>query len=251
MCFLLKSVTIRRGRQLCRHFVIRDHLNSTSVVLNGGATALWVDYFPPFGGWQHTWKRSSNVLLQTTYRYTGQRHEPDIKLYDYGARRYDNRRGRFIQPDTIVPNPGDPQSLNRYAYVRNNPLRYTDPSGHAYCIDSDCAVMWHPINHNYVIGPGTSTAEEVARSIVQDLGGVDDLEGMAIISDVTAGLYRSWDRFLPTMGQIFIGTEKTGAFALISAVMAGGCGGIGREPRDCPGNEAYFLDRGFSQRLSR
>ncbi|HEY52283.1 MAG TPA: hypothetical protein G4N94_02365 [Caldilineae bacterium] len=35
----------------------------------------------------------------------------------------------FIQPDTIVPDPGDPQSLNRYAYVRNNPLRYTDPTG--------------------------------------------------------------------------------------------------------------------------
>jgi len=29
-----------------------------------------------------------------------------------------------------VPNPGDPQSLNRYAYVQNNPLKYTDPSGH-------------------------------------------------------------------------------------------------------------------------
>ena len=30
-----------------------------------------------------------------------------------------------------MPSPGDPQSLNRYAYVRNNPLKYTDPSGHA------------------------------------------------------------------------------------------------------------------------
>jgi hypothetical protein len=29
-----------------------------------------------------------------------------------------------------VPNPGDPQSLNRYSYVLNNPLRYTDPTGH-------------------------------------------------------------------------------------------------------------------------
>jgi len=47
----------------------------------------------------------------------------------YIARWYDNRRGRFIQPDAIVPNPGDPQSLNRYAYVLNNPLRYTDPTG--------------------------------------------------------------------------------------------------------------------------
>jgi hypothetical protein len=41
--------------------------------------------------------------------------------------------GRFIQPDTIVPNPGDVQSFDRYAYVNNNPLRYTDPTGHDPC----------------------------------------------------------------------------------------------------------------------
>ncbi len=33
-----------------------------------------------------------------------------------------------MQPDSVVPELGDPQSLNRYAYVLNNPLRYTDPS---------------------------------------------------------------------------------------------------------------------------
>jgi hypothetical protein len=44
--------------------------------------------------------------------------------------------GRFIQPDTIVPQPGNPQALNRYAYVLNNPLKYTDPSGHAACYDT-------------------------------------------------------------------------------------------------------------------
>jgi len=38
--------------------------------------------------------------------------------------------GRFLQPDTIVPEPANPQSLNRYSYVYNNPLRYTDPTGH-------------------------------------------------------------------------------------------------------------------------
>ena len=52
-------------------------------------------------------------------------------LYFYHARYYDPTLARFIQPDTIVPDPGDPQSLNRYSYVNNNPVRYTDPSGHA------------------------------------------------------------------------------------------------------------------------
>jgi len=38
--------------------------------------------------------------------------------------------GQFISPDTLVPNPGDVQSFDRYAYVNNNPLRYIDPTGH-------------------------------------------------------------------------------------------------------------------------
>jgi len=38
--------------------------------------------------------------------------------------------GCFIQADTVVPQPGNPQSLNRYSSVLNNPLRFVDPSGH-------------------------------------------------------------------------------------------------------------------------
>ena len=51
------------------------------------------------------------------------------------ARIHDNTRycdpvsGRFTQPDTIVPDPGNPQDLNRYTYVRDNPATFNDPSG--------------------------------------------------------------------------------------------------------------------------
>ena len=67
---------------------------------------------------------------QTDYRFTGQRWQGDIGLYYYGARWYDHLIGRFAQADSIVPEPGNPQSLNRYAYVLNNPLKYIDPTGH-------------------------------------------------------------------------------------------------------------------------
>lgn len=40
---------------------------------------------------------------------------------------------QFVQPDRIIPQPFNPQSLNRYAYVLNNPLRFIDPSGHVTC----------------------------------------------------------------------------------------------------------------------
>ena len=45
-------------------------------------------------------------------------------------RYYSPALGRFISADTIVPLPTNPQSLNRYSYVLNNPVRYIDPSGH-------------------------------------------------------------------------------------------------------------------------
>ncbi len=62
--------------------------------------------------------------------YIGQRWDSVLGLYDYRARYYHPALGRFISADPVVPEPGNPQSLNRYAYVYNNPLRYTDSSGH-------------------------------------------------------------------------------------------------------------------------
>ena len=39
--------------------------------------------------------------------------------------------GRFVSADTIIPDPTTPGDFNRYTYVRNNPLGYVDPGGHA------------------------------------------------------------------------------------------------------------------------
>ena len=50
------------------------------------------------------------------------------------ARVYDASIGRFMSADTIVPDPFHTQDFNRYSYVRNNPLRYTDPTGHVSCL---------------------------------------------------------------------------------------------------------------------
>jgi RHS repeat-associated protein len=83
-----------------------------------------IAYFP-FGE-----TRASTGTLPTERLFTGQRLDDNTGLYYYNARYYDPEIGRFISPDTIVPDPADPQSLNRYSYCRNNPLRYIDPSGH-------------------------------------------------------------------------------------------------------------------------
>ena len=51
----------------------------------------------------------------------------------YGARYYLPGLRRFISADSIVPDPGNSQSLNRYSYVENKPLTFNDPSGHSLC----------------------------------------------------------------------------------------------------------------------
>jgi RHS repeat-associated protein len=75
------------------------------------------------------------------YLFTGQRSEEAAlgSLYDYGGRFYSPVFGRFVSADSLVPRPGDPQSLNRYSYARNNPLIRVDPSGHADCPADDRA----------------------------------------------------------------------------------------------------------------
>ena len=73
--------------------------------------------------------------------FTGQVYDGDTSaggtgLYYYNARMYDPALGRFTQADTIVPEPSRPLAFDRYAYVYNNPVRYTDPSGH--CLPEEC-----------------------------------------------------------------------------------------------------------------
>lgn len=67
---------------------------------------------------------------QTDYGYTGQRDNSYIKLIDLNFRWMDPLLGRFVSPDDIVPDLGNPQSFNRYSYVNNSPIAYSDPTGH-------------------------------------------------------------------------------------------------------------------------
>jgi len=67
--------------------------------------------------------------VNTDKKFTGQRLD-STGLYYYNARYYDPQIGRFISPDSTGQRLNNPQTLNRYSYCSNNPLKYTDPTGH-------------------------------------------------------------------------------------------------------------------------
>jgi RHS repeat-associated protein len=109
-------------------YVLGDHLRSTTLVLDqNGAKVDEIRYYP-YGA--ERWPLDGT--FPTDYRFTGQKYEAGVGgLYQMGARWYDSELGRWISPDNIIPDLANPQSLNRLAYVYNNPLGYIDSSGHA------------------------------------------------------------------------------------------------------------------------
>ena len=65
----------------------------------------------------------------TTRGYTGHEHLEEFDFIHMNGRVYDPTIGRFLSADPHIQDPYDSQSYNRYTYVKNNPLKYTDPSG--------------------------------------------------------------------------------------------------------------------------
>jgi RHS repeat-associated protein len=73
-------------------------------------------------------------------KFTGKERDAETGLDFFEARYFSSAQGRFTSPDPLGGSLIDPQTLNRYAYVRNNPLALTDPTGMYTCSDSkDCS----------------------------------------------------------------------------------------------------------------
>ncbi|MDO8740787.1 MAG: RHS repeat-associated core domain-containing protein [Candidatus Woesearchaeota archaeon] len=104
-----------------RYYYHPDHLGSTNIVTDQNGNIVEETSYEPFGA----------VIEggESRFTFTGKEKDPTGLMY-FGARYYSPALMKFTQPDTILQNVYDPQLLNRYSYVRNNPLKYTDPSGH-------------------------------------------------------------------------------------------------------------------------
>jgi RHS repeat-associated protein len=106
-----------------------NHIGSASVITDAkGNQKEQIEYLP-YGTYRQRTDYDGS-FPDVNYTFTGQEDDDELGLYNYKARLYDPVLGRFISPDSIVPEPGNAQSLNRYSYCLNNPLIYIDPSGH-------------------------------------------------------------------------------------------------------------------------
>jgi RHS repeat-associated protein len=108
------------------YYILKDNLGSASVTTDSSGNIVGEQRYYPFGE-----TRLTTGSILTDKLYTSQRELTGLGIYHYGARFYSPKLGRFLSPDSIVPSYKNPQNLNRFAYVLNNPLRYNDPSGHS------------------------------------------------------------------------------------------------------------------------
>jgi RHS repeat-associated protein len=132
------------GRRVARRdsstnvfFYNADSLGTTRTVTDATGHLCYDAEFTPYG----------TELIHTStcpqnYKFTGYERDPETGL-DYAFARYYNQRiGRFMSVDSMAGSILDPQTLNRYAYARNNPINLTDPSG--LCEGSACLGQSNP-----------------------------------------------------------------------------------------------------------
>jgi RHS repeat-associated protein len=107
-------------------YVMQDHVHSTRVITDQHQNVTGRYNYEPYGK-----QKTGNPTHDTTQRWQGKRYEPDSGLDYMNARFYDSELGQFTAADSIVPNPYQPQTLNRYAFTNGDGgINAEDPSGH-------------------------------------------------------------------------------------------------------------------------
>lgn len=130
------------------------------------------------------------------YKFTGKERDTESNLDYFGARHYSSTLGRFVQADTPMAGQfaADPQSWNLYAYARNNPQKYTDPSGRVWKLATLVVKVAHAAYKGYDVYStvsgvaegvktvfsgdarvGTGERLKAAASVIGELSGATDL----------------------------------------------------------------------------
>ena len=214
------------GAKSTRYFHV-DQLGSVDAVTGdtGNLLARW--NFDPFGN-RTLYTGDANA---TRHGFTGHEMLPEVGLIHMNGRLYDPLIARFVSADPYIQAPDNLQSYNRYSYVLNNPLVFTDPSGYSWWkkIGHAISEAWHNQIVRTVIA--ITVAYLAPAPFGPFLGGLvqtGTLKG-AIMSDITASLFFFAGEFAggPYGQPLGVAGKVTAhsAVGCVSAEMSGGkCG---------------------------
>jgi RHS repeat-associated protein len=113
-------------------YLHRDYQGSILAITNDAGAVLEKRLFDAWGAIIQVQDGAGNILNGLTILdrgYTGHEHLQSVGIINMNGRIYDPKLHRFLQPDNYVQDPSNTQNYNRYGYVLNNPLRYSDPTG--------------------------------------------------------------------------------------------------------------------------
>jgi RHS repeat-associated protein len=140
----------------------------------------------------------------TAPRYTGKDLDQLTGLYDFDARYYDGRIGRFISPDPGPWHLENPQSINRYAYALNSPYKYVDPDGES------------PVVLGALIGGGVGAVGYLTANLIANdfsiSASVDAISGRDLLASTVGGA-TSGALAVATFGFSLVGEGVIGATA--------------------------------------
>jgi RHS repeat-associated protein len=180
-----------------RSYLFQDHLGSTRLRVDSSGTRLgWWDY-APFGevvpgtlGGRSGVANAAYEGLRPQMMFTGKERDAETGLDYFGARYFASSQGRMTSPDAPFADQhtADPQSWNLYAYVRNSPLRFIDPTGRTLTASqgwSDmqgdlCSILGAPDCANRI------SRDQKTGAVSIDFDGIDlsKNEGAQLLSDL-------------------------------------------------------------------
>lgn len=135
------------------HYLHRDYLGSILAITDAAGNVKEERHFGAWGTVDMFLDSSAGTTFDHTSLlgrgYTGHEHFFEVGLIHMNGRMYDANLGRFLSPDNYIQDPFNTQNYNRYAYVLNNPLLYTDPSGEEFLATAIAFVI---ANWGYFVG---------------------------------------------------------------------------------------------------
>jgi RHS repeat-associated protein len=191
-------------------YMVGDHLGSTSITTDTAGVKISEMRYKAWGETRYTWTNAPGNTSPTyelpKYQYTGQySYTAEFGLHFYNARWYDSLTGRFAQADTMIPQSQGTQAYDRYAFVNNNPIRYTDPTGHKNCEEDgyNCDDEGLPTTEQQEIQALIDNGEyEAAIALANELYDIElDITSIVIASPPSNPIARG--EVLPS-GQVYI-----------------------------------------------